>query len=143
MAMALLSVTGLLLLTLSLNVIQPRQYALQQILSDSYLTFERAQAERIPFESLLAANSPWPDNAASPSTSTTNVTIGRLPGGVPVTGTVTRTRFMDANNLVAKGGVGDENTNPASMEIWRVQSILRYQISGRTYVKSRTVVRAQ
>jgi len=142
MAMALLSVTGLLLLTLSLNVIQPRQYSLQQILSDSYLTFERAQAERIPFGSLLANDSPWP---VSPAVSNETVEIGKLPGGRAVTGVVTRTRTRDANNLAANGGVGVGTlaTNPASMEIWRVQSILRYEISGRTYVKSRTVVRAQ
>ncbi len=127
-------------MTLSLNVIQPRQYSLQQILSDSYLTFERSRAERIPFESLLAADSPWPVSAVS-----STVEIGKLPGGRPVTGTVTRTRMRDANNLAANGGVGVGTlaTNPASMEIWRVQSILRYEISGRTYVKSRTVVRAQ
>ena len=141
MAMALLSVAGLLLFTLSLNVIQPRQYALQQILSDSYLTFERSKAERIPFDSLLAPNSPWPDNSADPATSTQTVEVGRLPGGRVVTGVVTRTRIADANNV--PDGQDVSPTNPASMEIWRVQSILRYEIAGRTYVKSRTVVRAQ
>lgn len=147
--MALLSVTGLLLLTLSLNVIQPRQYALQQILSDSYLTFERSTAERIPFDSLVADDSPWPDNTADPSVSTINVEIGRLPGGIPVTGTVTRTRFAHLNfgsegEAAAAAAAGiSVDLNPAAMKIWRVQSILQYRIAGRTYVKSRTVVRAQ
>ena len=145
MAMTLLSVTGLLLLNLSLNVIQPRQYVLHQILSDSYLTFERSWAERIPFESLVAPGSPWPDNTAIPAVSTEVVEIGRLPGDRAVTGTVTRTRFRDANNILPGGAVGGgtEATNPASMQVWQVQSILRYEISGRTYVKSRTVIRAQ
>jgi hypothetical protein len=29
------------------------------------------------------------------------------------------------------------------MKIWRLQSVLTYQISGRNYAKSRTVVRSQ
>lgn len=140
MAMSLLSVTGLLLLKLSLNVIHPRQFALQQILSDSYLTFERSKAERIPFESLLAAGSPWP---AFPATQTETVVIGKLPGGIPVNGTVIRTRIADAENYPIDGGTGTVAINPAAMKVWRVQSILRYEISGRTYVKSRTLVRAQ
>lgn len=140
MAMSLLSVTGLLLLKISLNVIHPRQYSLQQILSDSYLTFERAKAERIPFEDLVANDSPWP---TYPEIVSETVEIGKLPGGRPVTGVVSRTRIPDAENYPIDGGTGTVAINPAAMKIWRVQSILRYEISGRTYVKSRTLVRAQ
>lgn len=140
MAMSLLSVTGLLLLKLSLNVVHPRQFALQQILSDSYMTFERSKAERIPFESLVANGSPWP---AYPTVSSESVEIGKLPGGRPVLGTVSRTRMPDSENYPIDGGTGTVAINPAAMRIWRVQSILRYEISGRTYVKSRTLVRAQ
>lgn len=139
MALSLLSVAGLLLLKLSLNVTAPRQYALQQVLSSSYLTFERARAERIPFESLLGADSPWP---AYPEVATETVEIGKLPGGKVVNGEVTRTRMPDANNPVM-GSASNEAINPTAMEIWRVQSILRYKISDRTYVKSRTLVRSQ
>lgn len=138
--MSLLSVVGLLLLKLSLNVIHPRQYALNQILADSYLSFERARADRIPFETLLATGSPWP---AFPSVVTETVEIGKMPGGRPVTGVVTRTRLADAGNFPIDGGTGTVAVNPAAMKIWRVQSVLRYTISGRTYVKSRTLVRAQ
>ncbi|QTN32955.1 hypothetical protein HZ994_11685 [Akkermansiaceae bacterium] len=140
MAMSLLSVVGLFLLKLSLNVIAPRQYSLQQVLSDSHMTFERARAERIPFESLLASNSPWP---AYPAFATENVVLGRLPGGTAVSGTVFRTRIADAENYPIDGGSGTVVSNPAAMKVWRVQSILRFEISGRTYVKSRTLVRAQ
>lgn len=140
MALSLLSVVGLLLLKLSLNVVHPRQYALQQILSSSYLTFERSRAERIPFENLLAIDSPWP---AYPTVSTETVEIGKLPGGVAVSGVVTRTRIADAENYPVDGGTGTVAVNPAAMKVWRVQSILRYEISDRTYVKSRTLVRAQ
>lgn len=138
--MALLSVVGLLLLKLSLNVIYPRQYALQQVLSDSYLTYERAMAERIPFENLVANDSPWP---AHPEVAQQNVMLGRMPGGAPVNGTVIRTRIADDDNYPIDGGEGTLALNPAAMKIWRVQSIVRYTIADRTYVKSRTLVRSQ
>jgi hypothetical protein len=136
----MLSVVGLLLLKLSLNVIHPRQYTLQQVLSDSYLTFERARAERIPFENLVAQDSLWP---AFPNVATETVQIGKMPGGAPVTGTVTRTRIASAENYPIDGGTGTVAVNPAAMKVWRVQSVLRYTISGRIYYKSRTVIRAQ
>lgn len=139
-AMSILAVVGLILLKLSLNVVHPRQYALQQVLSDSYLTFERAKAERIPFEDLLSDASPWP---RYPNISTETVEVGKLPGGTPVTGQVIRTRMADPGNYPIDGGSGTLATNPAAMQVWSVQSILRYDISGRTYVKSRTLVRSQ
>ncbi len=140
MALSLLSVVGLMLLKLSLNVVHPRQYALQQILSDSYLTFERAKAERVPFDTLVSTTSPWP---TYPAVATETVEIGKLPGGRAVTGVVTRTRIADTDNYPIDGGSGTVSSNPAAMKIWKVQSVLRYQISNRTYVKSRTLVRAQ
>ena len=140
LALSLLTVVGLILLKLSLNVVYPRQYALQQVLSDAYMTFERARSERIPFENLVATDSPWP---AYPTVSNETVEIGKLPGGKAVTGQVTRTRIADGGNYPIDGGTGTVASNPAAMKIWRVQSVLRYTISQRTYVKSRTLVRAQ
>ena len=140
MAMSVLSLVGLLLLKLSLNVISPRQNALQQVLSDSYMTFERARADRIPFESLLASDSPWP---AYPTVATEDVVIGKMPGAKTVTGTVIRTRIADVDNFPIDGGTGTVTSNPSAMKTWRVQSILRYKIADRTYVKSRTLVRSQ
>jgi len=140
LSLSLLSVVGLLLLKLSLNVIHPRQYTLQQVLSDSYMTFERARAERVPFDNLVADDSPWP---AFPDVASETVEIGKMPGGMPVTGTVTRTRFASAENYPIDGGTGTVAVNPAAMKIWRVQSVVNYTIADRTYYKSRTVIRAQ
>jgi hypothetical protein len=139
-SMTLLGVLGLTLLKLSLNVTAPRQWTLQQSITDAYLTFEKATAQRLPFDELTGAQSLWP---AQPSVAQTFVVLGKLPGGQPITGTVTRTRFPDSNNLPAKGGSGTAVTNPAGMEVWRFQSIIRYDLGGRTYLKSRTVVRSQ
>ena len=140
-ALSVLAVIGLLMLQISLNILSPRQSVLQQTLTDAFLTYERAYAERVPFATLTAAaDSPWP---TYPTVSTTTVEIGRLPGGAVVNGTVTRTRMPDPNNFAADGGAGTPVTNPASLKTWRVQSVLTYQVGGRSYAKSRTVIRSQ
>ena len=48
-----------------------------------------------------------------------------------------------ANNLPSAGGTGTAATNPTGTEAWQLQSYLTYQVSGRDYVKSRTVLRAR
>ncbi len=139
-SLTILALIGLVMLKLSLNILQPRQWALQQALTDAYVTYERAYAERVPFQTLTSAGSPWP---AYPATSSSQVELGRLPGGVAVTGTVLRTRMPDANNYPLDGGTGTTASNPASMKVWKVQSVLTYSIGGRAYAKSRTVIRSQ
>ncbi|MCB1131058.1 MAG: hypothetical protein KDN05_08010 [Verrucomicrobiae bacterium] len=140
LSLAILTIVGITLLQLSLSILGPRQWTLQQVVSDAYLTYERSYAERIPFENLVAADSPWP---LYPQTSTITVEIGRLPGNRPITGTITRTRRPDADNYPVDGGSGTLDSNPAAMKIWEVQSVLTYKMSQRTYVKSRTVIRSQ
>ena len=153
MSISILTVLGLILLKLSMNILHPRQWVLQQTVSDAYMTYERAYAERIPFEDLVGASSPWPASTitigAVPgvvNVSTAQVEIGRLPGpgeGTPIMGTVTRTRFPDSGNYPIDGGNGNLVNNPAAMKIWRVQSVLTYSVGNRTYSKSRTVIRSQ
>jgi len=139
-ALSILTVLGLVLLKLSLNILHPRQWIMQQSVTDAYMTYERAYAERIPFDSLLATNSPWP---IYPNTSSTVVKIGALPGNVAINGTVVRTRMADTGNYPIDGGTGTLITNPAAMKVWKAQSILTYKIGTRTYAKSRTVLRSQ
>lgn len=144
MGLSLLVMLGLVLLKLSLNVLTPRQWMLQQTVTDAYMSYERAYAERIPFDSLVANNSPWPASTGSTVNKiTTSVEVGRLPGGVPIIGAITRTRLPDPGNYPIDGGTGTVDTNPAAMKVWRVQSVLTYQVGNRTYAKSRTVLRTQ
>lgn len=140
LALSILTVLGLALLKLSINILHPRQTILQQTVTDAYLTYERALAERIPFENLVAADSPWPQH---PQVATTQVEVGRLPGNRPILGTVTRTRFPDPGNLFIDGGTGTAATNPAAMKVWKAQSVLTYRIGNLSYAKSRTVLRSQ
>jgi hypothetical protein len=157
MALSILTVLGLVLLKLSINILHPRQWIQQQTVSDAYMTYERAFAERIPFENLVASDSPWPAstlaigvNPAVTNVATSTVEIGRLPrhlpdypDGVPIIGTITRTRFPDAGNYPIDGGSGDLASNPAAMKVWKVQSVLTYKIGKKNYAKSRTVLRSQ
>jgi hypothetical protein len=139
-SLSFLTMIGLIMLKLSLNILQPRQWVLYQTLSDAYMTYERAKAERVPFKILTGNASEWP---VSPTTSASQVVIGQLPGGIPVTATVIRNRLPDPNNLVTDGGTGTTATNPANMKIWQVQSVLVYRIGARSYAKARTVIRSQ
>jgi hypothetical protein len=138
--LSIIAVIGIVLLKLSLNILHPRQMILQQTLADAYLTYERAYAERIPFEEMKGASTPWP---LFPATSTIAVEIGKRPGGYPVTATIIRTRIPDTNNYPIAGGTGTDTTNPSAMEVWNLQSILTYEVSGRSYASSRTVIRTQ
>ena len=148
-SLSILTVLGLVLLKMALNVLNPRQWTMQQSVSDAYMTYERAFAERVPFDVLTAAapNSPWP---IFPATTSNVVEIGRMPrynpdfpDGVPIMGTVVRSRSADPANYPADGGVGTLETNPAAMKVWKAQSVLTYTVGNRTYAKSRTVMRSQ
>jgi hypothetical protein len=139
-AIVLLTSIGLVLFKGTLNIIAPRQWALSQNLTDAYLTYEKAYAERIEFSELISASSDWP---VFPAKSEFSVTLGTLPGGRSLSGTMIRTRIADPNNLATAGGSGDSTTNPSELQTWKLQSHLIYTIAGRDYVKSRTVVRTQ
>lgn len=139
-SLSILTIIGLLLLQLSLNVLQPRQWTMMQVVSTAYMTFERAFAERIPFNEITEEDSPWP---LFPETASEAVELGRLPGGRAITGTVTRTRIPDPNNFPVDGGSGSDLSNPASMEVWRLQSVASYEVGGRSYLQARTVIRSQ
>ena len=139
-ALTFLTGLSLILLKLAINVTAPRQWTLQQTITDAYLTYEKAYAQRLPFEDLLGGTSPWP---VYPAKSEANVVLGKLPGGKEISGTVVRTRTPDSNNFPIDGGSGTISTNPAGMKVWKFQSLLLYEVGGRQYVKSRTVVRSQ
>ena len=139
-ALSFLTALSLVLLKLSINITAPRQWTLQQTVTDAYLTYEKALAQRLPFADLMADDSPWP---AYPKKSDVVVSLGKLPGGASIEGRVIRTRTPDKNNFPVDGGKGTTADNPAGMKVWNFQSLLVYEIGGRDYVKSRTVVRSQ
>lgn len=123
-----------------------------QTITDAYMTEHLAAAESVEFEKLIGADpniglspsdppvSYWP---AYPANFTRNVTVGTLPNGRVITGTLIQTRQPSAENLTAAGGSGTIATNPAQVESWLTQSHLTYNIGGREYVKSRSSVRTR
>lgn len=140
LALSLLTAIGLVTLKGSLNLMEPRQWIIVQNMTDAYLTYEQAYAERISFEELTDTASPWP---VYPAKATTEVEVGKTPGGSPIMAEVTRTRIADENNLSSAGGTGTTATNPSETETWQLQSHLVYKIGSREYVKSRTIIRSQ
>ena len=80
----------------------------------------------------------------APASSESTLTLGTLPGGGILTGTVVRTRSPDDNNVDSLPETsGTLESNPANMEVWKLHSHLLYTINGKQYVKSRTVVRTR
>jgi hypothetical protein len=138
MSYATLVLVAVMSLNASINATFGQGWTIKQAMSDAFITRESALAARIPFAEITSTGSPW---ALHPGVSTSVVTIGRLPGGQPVSATVHRTRLPDPNNLPAAGGTGTAESNPAGTEAWQLQSILAYQVGEKTYVKSRTILR--
>lgn len=142
-ALGLLTAIGLFLLKGTLDVMAPRQWVIQQNITDSYLTYEESYAKRISFEEFTANDSAWP---IYPDVSSSTVELGKMPGGRAITGTVTRTRVADDNNIPAPSDSSYATklaANPTKMETWKLQSHLSYKIGKNDYVKSRTVVRTR
>ncbi len=135
-----LLIVSLLLLKAALAVTAVQTWTVVQGLSDAHMSLEVAMGKRVPYGDFMAAGSIYP---AYPTVSSSTVTVGKLPGGRAVTGTIRRTRLPMSNNLPTAGGIGTAVTNPTGTEAWQLQSYLTYQVSGRDYVKSRTVLRAR
>ena len=139
-AISLLVFLAMFLLKGNLTTLEAGNWTIAQNMTDSYVTYEKAYAEQVPFEDFLSVSSDWP---LYPSKAEQVVEVGKYPGGNAFSGTVIRTRIPDSKNLVADGGSGDDVTNPSGMEIWRLKSVLIYQVNGKDYQKVRTVVRAR
>lgn len=137
---ATLVFVAMVTLRASLNATSNQAWTVKQTMSDAFITRETALATRVPFSEITGASSLWPVN---PSVSTSSVTIGTLPGGQLVAGTLHRTRIPDTNNLPSASGTGTATTNPSSSEAWKLQSILVYMVGDKQYVKSRTVLRTR
>lgn len=136
-------VVSLLLLKSAITVTSVQRWTVVQGLSDAYMSREVALGKRLPFEGgdgFLAAGTLFP---AYPAVSTSGVSIGSLPGGKTITGSLRRTRIPSSNNLPANGGAGTAASNPTGSQAYQLQSYLTYNISGRNYIKSRTVLRAR
>ena len=133
-AMGLAAVVALVVMRASLLALSSNQWTIMQTLTDAYLTRESALSNRVPVADLTAAPSAWPDAAVDdPPRNEQTVEVGRLAGGKPVTATLTRFRVNETP-------VADTDTGLA---VWRLHSVLTYQVADQQYVKSRSTLRMQ
>ena len=135
----LLSVAFLMLKAAG-SVSSGQRWTVMQAMTDAFMTKETAVGNRWPFDEFKANGSPWP---TFPTLSQETVVIGKLPGGIPITANLRRTKYPAPNNLADSGGGGSSNSNPASTEGWKLQSLLTYKVGSRNYVKSRTTLRVK
>jgi hypothetical protein len=140
MAYGVLMILAIYFLKSAISITSGQRWTVIQSMTDAFMTQESAIGARMPLEDIKAVGSTYP---TFPAVSQTTVTIGNLPGGLPLTGTLRRTKRPDGNNLPAAGGTGTAVSNPAGMEAWKLQSFLTYNVGSRTYVKSRTTVRVR
>lgn len=132
-AMGAAAILALLLMKSSLLAISGNQWASLQSLTDAALTKEAALAQRVPFADLTSATSLWPDAAAGIPSTGQSVVIGKLTGGKPLPGTITRFRVSATPN----------DDTEAGLTLWRLHSVLRYKVGQNDYVKSSSTLRVQ
>ena len=135
--MWLASMLALLLMRASLLALGSNQWTIMQTLTDAYMTREAALANRLPMADVTSAGSPWPDAGADEERFEGVVSLGRLAGGTEVTGRIVRFRV---NSAPAVAGAGE---GAPDLDIWRLHSVLTYQVGEQSYVKSRTILRTQ
>ncbi len=139
-AFGLLLFVAFLMLKAAVNVTSGQRWTVMQSMTDAFMTKETAVGNRWPFDDFKSNGSPWP---TFPNLSEETIEVGKLPGGTPITATLRRTKYAAVNNLTSTGGVGTSTTNPASIEGWKLQSLLTYTVGSRNYVKSRTTLRVR
>lgn len=137
LGMWLAAMLVLLLMRASLLALGSNQWTIMQTLTDAYMTRETALANRLPMADLTEAGSPWPDAGANEARFEGVVSLGRLAGGTEVTARIVRFRV---NCAPADGALG---AGAPDLAIWRLHSVLTYQIGEQSYVKSRAVLRTQ
>jgi hypothetical protein len=113
-----------------LLAISGNQWTMMQTLTDAYMTRETALSNRTPLADVIADSSPWPDWS---SRSEQNVTLGKMPGGRVVQASLTRFRV----------NIPGDPDSEANLNVFRLYSVLKYQIGEKEYVKSRSTLRMQ
>ncbi len=133
-AMGFTALLALMVMKASLLALSNNQWTIMQTLTDAYLTRETALSNRVPLADLTGATSQWPDATADdPPKLQQPVTLGKLVNGKTVEATLTRFRVNETP-------VPDADTGIA---VWRLHSVLAYQVGEKQYVKSRSTLRMQ
>lgn len=132
-ALAAATLLALLMMKATLLAIGGNDWTTMQTLTDALLTRETALANRVPFAQITANDSMWPDSAGGVAGDPVTIELGKIMGGSPVTAKLTRYRVNEAN-------ASDPDVNLA---VWRLHSVLQYNVGENQYVKSSSTLRAQ
>jgi hypothetical protein len=124
---------GLLMMKASLLAIGGNDWTTMQTLTDALLTRETALANRVPFAEIASGTSLWPDSAGDVAGAPETIEIGKMMGGTPVTAKLIRYRVNQANT----------SEPDVNLTVWRLHSVLQYNVGGNQYVKSSSTLRAQ
>ncbi|RBP36391.1 hypothetical protein DES53_117102 [Roseimicrobium gellanilyticum] len=128
-ALGAATVLSLLMMKASMLAIGGNDWTTMQTLTDSIMTRETALANRVPFAQISATNSPWPEVVPAPVT----IQLGRTMGGQAVNGSLIRFRENQA----------DTSQPEVNLTMWRLHSVIKYQVGDRQYVKSSSTLRSQ
>lgn len=130
-ALSLTAALALIVMRASLLAISSNQWTIMQTLTDACLSREVALSNRVPFADLTSPQSAWPDLATDPVPEQI-VILGRVAGGRDVQGTLKRFRTTEV--------VANSET---PVTVWRLHSVLSYNVGSLEYVKSRSTLRLQ
>jgi hypothetical protein len=132
-ALGAATLLALMMMKATLLAIGGNDWTTMQTLTDALLTRETALANRVPFAEITSGTSLWPDSAGNVAGEPQTIEIGRIMGGAPVTATLIRYRVNQANAT-------DPDVNLA---VWRLHSVIQYNVGPNQYVKSSSTLRAQ
>jgi hypothetical protein len=131
-ALGAATLLSLLMMKASLLAIGGNQWTTMQTLTDAVVTRETALANRVPFADITGGGSMWPDVSQGIPDSVT-VELGKTMGGKAVNGQLTRFRVNQA----------DTSEPDVNLAVWRLHSVIRYEVGEIEYVKSSSTLRSQ
>jgi hypothetical protein len=118
----------------SMLALSAGQWASMQALTDAYLTRETALASRLPFDQLREADF-WPPQDEAVTTTVGVGSIANPVGGPPISIEAQLTRSSQLEAMSAEG--------LPTTTLLRLDSVLKYQIGGQAYLKTRSTLRTQ
>ncbi|MBK1791736.1 hypothetical protein [Persicirhabdus sediminis] len=129
----LVSFAGVTMKTTYSNL-SARNWVVTQTMVDAYMNVIATEAQAIAFEEIDDFGSHWPEASEMRET---EVELGKLSYGKPFMAKLYQARMPVYSSADMNGDGGDY----LKMDTWRLRMVIKYEIDGRSYASSRTVVR--